>query len=75
MAVRWKSYEEQLRDEAEAARGMSPDDRIRALAEILDFSLRMLTDAGTLSEKTRLYEREEDEGHRRWVDWVRRHRA
>ena len=75
MAVRWKSYEEQLRDEADSTRGMSPDERIRALSELLDFVLRMLTDTGTLSEKMRLYEQVEEEGHRRWRDWVRRYRA
>lgn len=73
--MRWKSYEEQLRREAEDARRLSPDERIRALAEMVDFVLRMLSDTGTLEERMRLYEAVEREGHRSWTEWFRRSRA
>lgn len=73
--MRWKTYGEQLRREADDARFMSPDDRIRSLTEMVDFVLRMLSDTGTLPERMRLYEEVEREGHRRWTEWLRRFRA
>ena len=75
VATRWKSYEAQLLDDASLAREMDPDARMRVLSELLDFVFRMLADTGTLGEKLRACDQVEEEGHRRWKEWVRRFRA
>lgn len=73
--MRWKTYEEELREEADRFRPMSVEERLHAVAEMVQLVFRMLEGQGTLDAKLRSAGRTEEEGRQRLRDWVRRHRV
>ncbi len=73
--MRWKTYEEQLREEADRFRPMSVEERLHAVGEMVQLVFRMLEGQGTLEAKLRSAGRTEEEGRQRLRDWVRRHRV
>ena len=73
--MRWKTYEEQLHEEARQSRGMSAEERLRALFSMIGFVARLSADTGTWGSKLAVHEADEEEARRRLRDWTRRDRA
>ncbi len=73
--MRWKTAGEQLREAAECAQAMSPEERLEAAFAMERFAFELLRDAGTLRAKLGLLERIEEEGNARIREWMRRGRV
>lgn len=73
--MRWKTYEEQLREEARDTRSMTAEERLRALFSMIGFVARLSADTGTWEAKLAVHEADEAEGRRRLRDWIRRSRG
>lgn len=73
--MRWKSYEEQLLEEARGARSMTAEERLRALFSMIGFVARLSSDTGTWGSKLATHEADEAEGRRRLREWIRRCRG
>lgn len=73
--MRWKTYEEQLIEDARQSREMTAEMRLRALFSMIGFVARLSADTGTWGRKLAVHQADEEEGRRRLREWTRRDRA